>query len=220
MNPSHAERPESGIWQAFARGVRNNILGEIGVQLVRIGGMVMLARALAPSDFGLFNEFGVPDTLVQRHDLRADHESTAAWANLAITMCTAGLLYAGAPLIARAMAMQALPPALRLLCIPLAFEGFASVSTARLTRRLDFARLAMAEVSAELAFVAAAIALLVMGLPRWSLAGGLAARLCAHALTLYSAEPYLPHGKPSRRALSARLCRRCSDRKAAGQHLQ
>ena len=106
MNPSQAERlgasaerAEAGIWQAFARGVRNNILGEISVQVVRIGGMVVLARALAPSDFGLFrvlitittivmiiNEFGVPDTLVQRRDLRADHESTAAWANLTITM--------------------------------------------------------------------------------------------------------------------------------------
>jgi len=116
-------RRQTGLWQAFARSVRNNILGEIGVQLVRIGGMVVLARALAPADFGLFrvlitittivmiiNEFGVPDTLVQRRDLRADHESTAAWANLAITTLTAALLYAGAPLIAQAMAMPALPP--------------------------------------------------------------------------------------------------------------
>lgn len=222
MNSSQAQRLEAGarpaetwIWQAFARGVRNNMLGEIGVQLVRIAGMVVLARALAPSDFGLFrvlitvttivmiiNEFGVPDTLVQRQDLRAEHESTAAWANFAITAFTTAALYAGAPLMARAMAMPALPPALRLLCIPIAFEGLASVSTARLTRRLDFGRLALAEVTAELAFVIAAIALLVMGLPRWSLAGGLAARLCGHALTLYSAEPYVPWVKPSRRALS------------------
>ncbi len=54
------------------------------MQIVRIGGMVVLARALAPADFGLFrvlitittivmiiNELGVPDTLVQRPDLRA-----------------------------------------------------------------------------------------------------------------------------------------------------
>jgi O-antigen/teichoic acid export membrane protein len=221
VNPSPTERAasaperETWIWQAFARSVRNNILGEIGVQLVRIGGMVVLARALAPSDFGLFrvlitvttvvmiiNDFGVPDTLVQRQDLRAEHESTAAWANLTITMLTAIALYLTAPLMARAMAMPALPPALRLLCIPLAFEGLASVSTARLTRRLDFGRLATAEVAAELAFVVAAIVLLALGFPRWSLAGGLAARLCAHALTLFSAEPYLPHGRPSRRALS------------------
>ena len=183
------------------------------MQIVRIGGMVVLARALAPSDFGLFrilitittivmiiNELGVPDTLVQRPDLRHEHESTAAWANLMMSMLTASLLYVTAPLIARAMAMPALPPALRLLCIPLAFEGLASVSAARLIRRLEFGRLAMAEVTAELAFVIIAIALLLLKMPRWSLAGGLAARLCGHALTLYSAEPYVPQARPSRNA--------------------
>ena len=94
------ERAETWVWQAFARGVRNNILGEIGVQFVRIGGMVVLARALAPSDFGLFrvlitvttivmiiNELGVPDTLVQRRDLQVEHERTAAWANLVMSLC-------------------------------------------------------------------------------------------------------------------------------------
>ncbi len=210
-----AEREKIWLWQAFARGVRNNLLGEIGVQIVRIGGMVVLARALAPSDFGLFrvlitvativmiiNELGVPDTLVQRRDLQVEHERTAAWANLVMSTVTAGLLYVGAPLIARAMAMPDLPPPLRLLCLPLAFEGLASVSAARLLRRLEFGRLAMAEVAAELAFVTIAIGLLLLKMPRWSLAGGLAARLCGHALTLYSAEPYVPHGRPSRRALS------------------
>jgi O-antigen/teichoic acid export membrane protein len=205
---------QTWVWQAFARSVRNNLLGEAGVQAVRVGGMVVLARALAPSDFGLFrvlitvttivmivNDFGVPDALVQRMDLRAEHESTGAWVNLALSLFTAAALYLGAPLMARAMAMPALPPALRLLCIPLMLEGLAAVSTSRLTRRLDFGRLAMAEVVAELAFGAAAIVLLVAGYPRWSLAGGLAARLAGHALTVFSAEPFLPHGRVSRRAL-------------------
>jgi PST family polysaccharide transporter len=211
---SAPERVEGFIWQAFARGVRNNILGEAGVQVLRVAGMVVLARALAPSDFGLFrvlitltaivmiiNELGVPDTLVQRRELRAEHENTAAWANLAVSVCTVGLLYGAAPLIARAMAMPALPPALRLLCIPLLAEGVAAVSAARLTRRLEFGRLAMAEVVAELAFVAAALTLLFLKMPRWSLAGGLAARLCGHAVALFSAAPYFPRRWPSRRAL-------------------
>src|SRR5258708_18895415 len=34
---------------AFARGVRDNVIGEVGLQAVRIGGLVVLARALAPS---------------------------------------------------------------------------------------------------------------------------------------------------------------------------
>lgn len=213
--PVIAPQPaEAWVWQAFARSVRNNVLGEVGVQVVRVGGMVVLARALAPADFGLFrvlitittivmiiNELGVPDTLVQRRQLRPEHEITASWANLAMSAFTATALYMTAPLIARAMAMPALPPPLRLLCIPLAFEGVVSVSVARITRRLEFGILASAEVVAEFAFVIVALALLWLNLPRWSLAGGLAARLCAHALTLFSAEPHLPHGRPSRRVL-------------------
>src|SRR6267154_5517829 len=39
---------------AFARGVRDNVIGEIALQVVRIGGLIVLARALTPSDFGLF----------------------------------------------------------------------------------------------------------------------------------------------------------------------
>jgi PST family polysaccharide transporter len=145
------QRVETRLWEAFARSVRNNILGEVGVQAVRVAGMVILARALAPADFGLFrvlltitaivmivNELGVPDTLVQRRELRAEDENTAAWANLAMSLLTAGVLYAAAPLIARAMAMPALPPVLRLLCVPILLEGVASVSAARLTRRLEF----------------------------------------------------------------------------------
>jgi PST family polysaccharide transporter len=208
------QRIESRLWEAFARSVRNNILGEVGVQAVRVAGMVILARALAPADFGLFrvlltitaivmivNELGVPDTLVQRRELRPEDENTAAWANLAVSLFSVGALYAAAPMIARAMAMPALPPVLRLLCVPMLLEGVASVSAARLTRGLEFGILATAEVVAELAFVAIALALLWLKLPRWSLAGGLAARLCGHALTLFGAAPYVPHGRPSRRVL-------------------
>ncbi|HSY79160.1 MAG TPA: hypothetical protein VK884_06105, partial [Verrucomicrobiae bacterium] len=71
-------------WQtpAFARGVRDNVIGEVALQVVRIGGLVVLARALTPSDFGLFrvlitfsaiimmvNDLAAPDTLVQRPEL-------------------------------------------------------------------------------------------------------------------------------------------------------
>ena len=229
------QRVETRLWEAFARSVRNNILGEVGVQVVRVAGMVILARALAPADFGLFrvlltitaivmivNELGVPDTLVQRRELRAEDENTAAWANLAVSLFTAGAMYAAAPLIARAMAMPALPPVLRLLCVPILLEGIASVSAARLTRRLEFGTLATAEVVAELAFVAIAMALLWLKMPRWSLAGGLAARLCGHALTLFSAAPYLPQSQaePPRPARVARLRERRIGRPAAFHHLQ
>ena len=198
----------------FARGVRDNVIGEVALQAVRIGGLVVLARALTPSDFGLFrvlvtlsaiimmvNDLAAPDTLVQRHELTGAHESSAWWATISVSILTCGALYLLAPLVAEAMAMPAISSPLRLLCIPILLEGSVSVPIARLTRRLEFRTLAIAEVVGELAFLGVAIALLMAGHPRWSLAGGLSARMGAHALLLWCAEPYIPRVGPSRKAI-------------------
>jgi len=116
-------------------------------------------------------------------------------------MLTCGALYLLAPLIAQAMAMPSIPNALRLLCIPILLEGSVSVPIARLTRRLQYRTLAIAEVAGELAFLGVAIALLVTGHPRMSLVGGLSARMAAHALLLWCAEPYIPRVRPTGNAL-------------------
>ena len=199
---------------AFARGVRDNVIGEIALQVVRIGGLVVLARALMPSDFGMFrvlitisaiimmvNDLAMPDTLVQRHELTSAHESSAWWATIAVSGAICAALYVVAPLIAQLMAMPTIANPLRLLCIPILLEGSVSVPIARLTRRLEFRTLAIAEVVGELAFLGVAIALLILGFPRWSLAAGLSARMGAHAILLWCAEPYIPRVAPSRKAL-------------------
>src|SRR5260370_41964685 len=67
------------LWSAFARGVRNNMVAEVLVQAVRVGGLLFLARALRPQDFGLLKvlpvaglvvmlvgEAGMSQALVQR----------------------------------------------------------------------------------------------------------------------------------------------------------
>src|SRR6266436_6388698 len=71
-----------GIRRAFGRSVFSNILGEFGVQGVRIAGFIILARALAPKDFGILrvliaigmfatmlNTLGIPEALIQRENL-------------------------------------------------------------------------------------------------------------------------------------------------------
>ena len=42
------------MWQAVARSVRDNVIAEFVVQGVRLGGFVLLARALGPDQFGIF----------------------------------------------------------------------------------------------------------------------------------------------------------------------
>jgi polysaccharide transporter, PST family len=192
----HAER-NRWLWGAFARSIRDNMVAEFLVQALRIGGVVVLARALSPHDFGLFkilvvvstfamliNEAGVPDALIQRRDLTRAHHATAWWMSIGLALLTSGLLYGGAPALAHLMKMPQLREGVRLLCIPFLLEGAAVTANARLRRDMRFGALAVADVLGEIAFLAVALGLLWYRLPAWSLAGGLAARFGAHAVTV------------------------------------
>jgi O-antigen/teichoic acid export membrane protein len=197
------------LWESFARSVRDNVAAEFAVQALRLGGLVALARLLRPDDFGLLrvllvvsifamslSDAGFPDALVQRKEISPAHEATGWWISLALAGTAACLLYVAAPAIARIMAIPKLTGAVRLLCLPVVLEGSAVTAGARLRRRLEFRALATADVIGEIAFLGTAISLLLMGYPRLSLPGGLAARLTAHALTIWGAEFYIPLVRP------------------------
>jgi O-antigen/teichoic acid export membrane protein len=197
------------LWQAFARSVRNNVIAEFAIQGLRVGGIVILARLLTPKDFGvlkvlivvsifgtLVSDVGFPDALVQRKEISREHEFTAWWVSLALAGTSASVLYFGAPAIAAMMAMPELVASIRLICLPVLLEGTAVTSNARLRRRLRFGALAVADVVAEVAFLAAALLLIWAGFPQLSLAGGLAGRISVHALTIWIADPHMPIGFP------------------------
>jgi O-antigen/teichoic acid export membrane protein len=197
------------LWRKFADNVRDNLLAEVAVQTLRLGGMVVLARALAPEDFGLLkilllvsilaslaNEAGIPDALIQRADLGPEHESTAWWIGSMLAFVMAVALYLVAPGIGRLMRMPGLSLGLRLICIPLFVEGTAVTAGARLRRELRFQTLALADVVGELGFLLGALTLLYLGLPQWSLPGGLAARLAGHGLTIWLTAAYIPRQWP------------------------
>lgn len=201
--------PDRGLWPAFARSVRDNLMAELAVQGLRLGGMVVLARALRPADFGLLkillvvgmlatlvNEAGIPDALIQRKELKPEHEATAWWLSLALAVTTTAALYASAPAIARLMAMPALAEGVRLICLPIFLEGTAVIANARLRRQLRFGVLAAADVLGEASFLVTSLLLLWRGYPQWSLPGGLAARFMVHAATIWAAENRVPMGMP------------------------
>src|SRR5580704_1770211 len=48
-----APSDERRLWKAFARGVLFNLQAEMVANLIRVGGVIFLARALEPRDFGL-----------------------------------------------------------------------------------------------------------------------------------------------------------------------
>ncbi len=199
--PPRSADADNSLWQSFARSVRDNVFAEIAMQVIRVGGMVVLARALMPNDFGIFRvllivmyfalipiENGIPEALIQRRNLLPEHESTGWCLSVAVSLAMATLIYLTAPLVARLMLMPGIVPYIRLLCIPLVFQGTAMVANARLRREMRFGALASAEVFAEMVFLAAALILLLEGYPRWSLPGALAARIFAYSAALWVAD--------------------------------
>jgi O-antigen/teichoic acid export membrane protein len=201
------------MWQAVARSVRDNVIAEFVVQGVRLGGFVLLARALGPQPLGIYrvllvvgvlatlsNDAGIPDALVQRKEITVAHEATAWWLGMLAALCAVSVLYVAAPWIAAAMEMPQLTGGARLLCLPILLDATTVVPGARLRRRLNFTALAAADVLAEMAFVVVALLLVWRDMPAWSLPGGLAARFTMHAIAIWIADPHLPRAWPSRQA--------------------
>ncbi len=215
MSSIQPAQPSKLPWAAFARGVRDNLIAEVGSQGVRVVGIVILARMLRPDDFGVFriltivalffmvfSESGIPDALIQRKDLQSSHEATGWWLMIGLTgICVAGL-YILAPFFERVMEMPGLGFGLRLICVPSMLEGASIIANVRLRRQMRFGPIALSDVVGEIAFAVVAILLVWFGYPRWSLAGGLATRLSAHAIFILAAEPYAPRELP--RAAAAR----------------
>jgi PST family polysaccharide transporter len=141
---------------------------------------------------------GLPDALIQREELRPEHEATGFWLTLVLAFGATGLLYLLAPAIARWMEMPSLSTGIALICLPLIIEGISASPGARLRRRLDFRAIAVAEVVAELAFLATAlVVLLFFKMPRWTLPLGLGARLLVHGLWIWIADGYFPRSFPT-----------------------
>ncbi len=213
--PAQSEIPAAaphnpGLDRRFSRSVRDNVVAEVVIQGVRLSAMVILARALGAAEFGIFRVLlvvamlsvtalqpGLMEALVQRRRLTAAHESTAWLISAVLGLAGVAMLYCGAPLIARLMAMPRLAAGVRLISIPVFLDCVAITSSAYLQRELRFGTLAAAEVAAEVAFVIVAMALLWTPLASWSLMAGLTARVAGRALFLLFAAPRFPRAWPS-----------------------
>ncbi|HLJ43359.1 MAG TPA: oligosaccharide flippase family protein, partial [Candidatus Binataceae bacterium] len=193
--------------------MRDNVIAEFVVQAVRLGGFVVLARALGPDEFGVFrvllvvavlttlsNESGIPDALVQRKEITPAHEATAWWLSMLAALSAVTILYFAAPIIATAMGMPKLTAGARLLCLPILLDATAVVPSARLRRALNFTALAAADIVAEIGFIGVALFVLWHKMPVWVLPAGLAARFTVHAIAIWLANPQLPRGWPTLQA--------------------
>lgn len=160
-------------WASLSQVVRQ------GVQLVT---MVLLARTLAPSDFGLmtmaivitgfaalFKDLGVGAAVIQSSHRSPSWLSTLFWLAVGVGVAVTAILALSAPLIAQVYREPSLTDLVRVLSLSFAFTGLGVVHQAILERDLRYPQLARAEAAAAIVGAVTALGAASLGAGVWSL---------------------------------------------------
>lgn len=177
-------------------------------QLVVLGGTIVLARRLSPSDFGafaiiqfalsfltVFGDAGLGGALVQKKTEPTRAElSSVFWVQLAL---------GGAVLVLAAIAAEGLrfvwrdlPPSapwiLRALAINFAFVAARAVPMISMERELLFVRLAAIDMVGSLSFYLVACGMALAGFGVWSLVAGVLAQGVLGTVLAFALRPVFP----------------------------
>lgn len=155
------------------------ISARYGVQFLVV---TILARLLAPADFGLIAmvlvftsigtllvDSGFSTSLIQRQRTTADDETTMFWFTAGMSIFVSAVLWLSAPWIARFYSQPILTPLMRLLMWILPLSAICSVPDAKLTQQLKFRDRAKAQIIAACGSALVAITLAWSGYGVWSL---------------------------------------------------
>ncbi len=174
--------------------------------------LVVLARILKPSEFGLaataisiagfiqsLGDFGFTNALVQR-----THIGEKAWSS-ALWTCVLGglLLFAGlymlSPVFETLLNLKGLTPLLCIAAFTLPWAGPGFVFQADLQRRLKFSRLAKAEIAAAVASLAVGLGWVLWRREAMALVAGQVTLLAIRCIILFFASSLRPafHIRPS-----------------------
>lgn len=170
--------------------------------------MVILARLLSPSDFGLIAilliftgigallvDSGFGTALIQRQHTTDDDETTVFLSSCTIGVVAAGVLYVGAPAIAAFFSQPRLVELSRAIAVVLPLGALAAVPDALLTMRLNFRARAASELVASIVSGTTAIVLALRGFGVWSLVFQVIASIAVRGAMLWSLSRWRPRGR-------------------------
>lgn len=152
---------------------------KVAVQIVAV---VLLARLLAPADFGVFamvaaflggleilKDLGLSTATVQRAHITPRQVSTLFWLNAGLGSAVALGLAACAPLLAWLYGEPVLLDIVPVVALAFVFNGFSTQHLALLRRQMRFSAAALVQVSGEAVALVAAVAAALAGFGLWSL---------------------------------------------------
>ena len=194
------------------RGGAVTMAAQVSKFVLQMGSTVVLARLLAPEDYGLigmvtvvigfaglFKDLGLSTATIQKAEINHKQVSTLFWINFAIS-CATGLIVVG---LAPVVAWFYKEPRLTWITLALAssfiFGGLTVQHQALLRRQMSFTSLAKIEIISMLAGIVTAIISAWYGLGYWALVLQQIATAIANAVGVWIACSWRP-GAPLRRS--------------------
>jgi len=176
----HSESTDLG--RRALRGGFVSVVMQYGNGAVQIISAVILARLLAPEDFGLVAmvtvltsfaplliDFGLGDATVQRRKITQGQVNSLFWLSCGIGLAVAVVIAAGSPLIAWMYGEPRLAPIALCISVTFLLAGMSNQHLALLRRSMRFGRIANIQVLSTLAGIVVAVVAAVYGLDYWAL---------------------------------------------------
>jgi O-antigen/teichoic acid export membrane protein len=170
-------------WSALSR-----FIGQ-ALSLVAVG---LLARLLGPSAYGLmgmatlvlvflgnFRDLGTATAIIQRAEVSSKLLSSLFWVNCSLGLLLTGAAFLGAVPAAAVLHEPKLAPILRVACVSFCFTTMGAVPNALLARRMQFDKIAIADLASAAMGYSVSIPCAYMGMGVWSLVIGSLANIAA-----------------------------------------
>lgn len=189
------------------RGTMWSIVERLSVQGVAFVVMIIMARLLTPSDYGLVGmlaifiaisqslvDSGFSQALIRKQDRSETDNSTVFFFNIGVGFTLYFILFFCAPLIARFYDEPVLVPLTRVISLSVLINSFVVVQRALLTIKIDFKTQAKASLSAAIASGIIGIGMAYMGYGVWAIVAYQLVNLAVNVILLWR----LSHWRPVR----------------------
>ena len=179
----HSQEPEyQHVRDASVRGAGVGVLALVAKTLFRLGSIVLLARLLAPADFGLvamagsllnlfliIGDLGLLMASIQRRHISEHELSTLFWINVGGGVVLASLTIATAPLLVLIFDEPRIIGAAAALSLTLVAVGVGTQHEAIIRRRLSYGSLHTAGVLSQALGLVVALIAAAAGMGYWAL---------------------------------------------------
>ena len=149
--------------KATSKNIKWSFIESISLKAIGFVLSIILARLLAPSDFGvlaivnvfylltvLFIDGGLKEALIQKKEATEDDYSTMFWLNLGIAFLLYCVLFLSAPFIESFYEYPKLAFYIRLQSLTLLIESFGLIQIVKATKDLDLKKITVARLPATL----------------------------------------------------------------------